>query len=253
MKDPAFLFYSSDFLTGTMFMTNEQVGLYIRLLCAQHQHNGRIDTNVLRTLCESVTNGLQVFNKFKHDDYGSYSERLLEEMKKRAEKSIKASESVKIRWEREKNKTKKSIYERNTNVIRSEDVNENENINEIKIEKGIVKGKNKNFNFQKTLLEFGANQKLVSDWLEVRKKKKASNTETACKSFLDQVLKSGKTIDEVLWICISRDWKGFQAEWLKAESKPDKFVKDLEGWNEAAREILSEKNVNNGFNSLERG
>ena len=25
-KDPAFLFYSSDFLTGTMFLTDEQVG-----------------------------------------------------------------------------------------------------------------------------------------------------------------------------------------------------------------------------------
>ena len=36
-KDPAFLFYSSDFLTGTMFFTDEQVGKYIRLLCAQHQ------------------------------------------------------------------------------------------------------------------------------------------------------------------------------------------------------------------------
>ena len=36
-KDPAFLFYPSDFLTGTMFMTDEQVGKYIRLLCAQHQ------------------------------------------------------------------------------------------------------------------------------------------------------------------------------------------------------------------------
>ena len=42
-KDPAFLFYTSDFLTGTMFMTNEQVGIYIRLLCSQHQHGGIID------------------------------------------------------------------------------------------------------------------------------------------------------------------------------------------------------------------
>ena len=36
-KDPAFLFYSSDFLSGTFTMTNEQIGKYIRLLCIQHQ------------------------------------------------------------------------------------------------------------------------------------------------------------------------------------------------------------------------
>ena len=37
MKDPAFLFYSSDFLSGTMLMTDEEIGQYIKLLCLQHQ------------------------------------------------------------------------------------------------------------------------------------------------------------------------------------------------------------------------
>ena len=124
-KDPAFLFYSSDFLTGTMFMTNEQAGLYIRLLCAHHQHGGRIDTNVLRTQCDSITNGSIVYQKFEHDDLGSYSLRLDEEMKKRKEKGIKARESVNKRWN-------KDLYNSNTNVLRS--VNENEDVNEIKKE-----------------------------------------------------------------------------------------------------------------------
>ena len=29
MKDPAFLFYSSDFLSGTMLMTDEEIGQHI--------------------------------------------------------------------------------------------------------------------------------------------------------------------------------------------------------------------------------
>lgn len=122
-KDPAFLFYSSDFLTGTMFWSNEQVGLYVRMLCAQHQHGGRIDTNVLRTQCDSITNGDLVYAKFKHDALGSYNERLQIEMEKRAAKSVKAKQSVEQRWEKQKNK---ESYERNTNVIRSENENENE-------------------------------------------------------------------------------------------------------------------------------
>ncbi len=36
-KDPAFLFYSSDFYMGTVGMTDAQVGQYIRLMCLQHQ------------------------------------------------------------------------------------------------------------------------------------------------------------------------------------------------------------------------
>jgi uncharacterized protein YdaU (DUF1376 family) len=122
-KDPAFLFYSSDFLTGTMFWSNEQVGLYVRMLCAQHQHGGRIDTNVLRTQCDGITNGHLVYAKFKHDEQGSYNERLQIEMEKRAAKSVKAALSVQKRWDKEK---KSEQYERNTNVIRSENENENE-------------------------------------------------------------------------------------------------------------------------------
>ena len=116
MKDPAFLFYASDFLTGTMFMSNEQVGLYIRLLCAQHQHGGRIYTNVLRTQCDSITGGDAVFQKFEHDGEFSFNTRLRDEMQKRSEKAEKARESVNKRWEKHK-------YDSNTNVLRSENVN----------------------------------------------------------------------------------------------------------------------------------
>lgn len=39
MKDPAFLFYTKDFQSGTQDMSCEEVGAYIRLLMYQHQHN----------------------------------------------------------------------------------------------------------------------------------------------------------------------------------------------------------------------
>jgi len=40
MKDPAVLFYTQDFLTGTFTMTDEQVGKYIRLLSWLKEKNG---------------------------------------------------------------------------------------------------------------------------------------------------------------------------------------------------------------------
>ena len=40
-KDPAVLFYTGDFLVGTITMNYEQKGKYIQLLCLQHQ-SGRL-------------------------------------------------------------------------------------------------------------------------------------------------------------------------------------------------------------------
>lgn len=80
-KDPAFLFYSSDFLTGTMFMDNEQVGKFIRLICAQHQ-KGRLTEKDMLKICG--THDEDIFEKFALDGAGLYyNERLEQEVEKR--------------------------------------------------------------------------------------------------------------------------------------------------------------------------
>jgi len=80
-KDPAFLFYSSDFLTGTTFMTNEQVGKYIKLLCLQHQH-GHLTENQMKTICSD--NDELIWSKFSKLKDGKYHNiRLHEEIIKR--------------------------------------------------------------------------------------------------------------------------------------------------------------------------
>ena len=80
MKDPAFLFYSSDFLVGTMFMTNEQKGKYITLLCMQHQ-KGHLTKDQITKACDSDK---EILDKFVVDDEGKYyNERLDVESNKR--------------------------------------------------------------------------------------------------------------------------------------------------------------------------
>ena len=99
-KDPAFLFYSSDFLTGTMFMTNEQIGIYIRLLCSQHQHGGIIDKISFNSM---VGNHDIVKSKFVESELGFYNIRLMEVMELRNKKSNNISDAVKNIWEKRKN------------------------------------------------------------------------------------------------------------------------------------------------------
>ena len=80
-KDPALLFYTGDFLVGTMTMTNEQRGKYILLLCMQHQQGFLTDEDMKEHLEDT---DLKVFNKFeKLSDGKYYNLRLKEEAERR--------------------------------------------------------------------------------------------------------------------------------------------------------------------------
>lgn len=104
-KDPAFLFYPSDFLTGTMFFTNEDIGLYIKLLCAQHQQNGSINKKVFDSM---VGEDSPIRGKFIEDSEGYYNQRMLDEMIKRKKKSDNLSANALKRWNNVKQKECKS-------------------------------------------------------------------------------------------------------------------------------------------------
>jgi hypothetical protein len=86
-KDPAVLFYTADFLTGTAFFTDEQRGQYIRLLCEQHQ-NGHIPEQHMIEICKSRDS--VVMKKFKKDSSGNYFNIRMEDEK---ERRVKYSES----------------------------------------------------------------------------------------------------------------------------------------------------------------
>ena len=81
----------------------------------------------------------------------------------------------------------------------------------------IYKGK---FNFANALVSQGADQKLISEYMEVRKAKKAVNSETAFKSLISEQQKSGLTLNRVLEHCVVNSWKGFKAEWVKTQNQP---------------------------------
>jgi uncharacterized protein YdaU (DUF1376 family) len=119
-KDPAFLFYPNDFTTGTQFFTDEQVGVYIRILCAIHQH-GHLSNSQMRSLCHGITNAdavAEIWNKFKIDDSGKfYNERLDNEIDKRKKHSEKQRENARMRWHSHGNAKAMPLENENENVI----------------------------------------------------------------------------------------------------------------------------------------
>lgn len=98
-KDPAFLMYPQAFMEGTFFMTDEQVGKYIKLLCLQHQLGHLTDKQMAKLLTDTDA---EVFEKFRQDEEGKwYNIKLDQEIEKRNRYSEYQSELANRRWSKD--------------------------------------------------------------------------------------------------------------------------------------------------------
>ena len=128
MKDPAFLFYSADFITGTILMTDDQIGKYIKLLCLQHQ-KGHLSEKHMLNICKTYDK--DIFEKFNRDEAGLFfNKRLDDEVIRRS----KYSES------RRKNRMSEKIicksYDEHMETITETIIKDNEDKEELLRRKG---------------------------------------------------------------------------------------------------------------------
>lgn len=216
-KDPAFLFYTSDFLTGTMFMTDEEVGVYIRLLCVQHQQNGSINEKIFNS---KVIEGSIIRTKFKKDNEGYYNQRLLDEMIRREKKSNNLSENAKKRWT--------NVKKRNAIALQKDMPIENENENENK-DDNKKEVNNKHFESiwnkypnkdgkKRSKIYFFASVKTEKDLEDINK---ALNNYLNCKKVKEGFIKNGST-----WFNNWQDWINY-VEPKTAKEQQEESLKKL--------------------------
>jgi hypothetical protein len=130
-KDPAVLFYTSDFLTGTKLFSYEQKGRYIDMLCVQHQ-SGNIPSDDFEEMSD---NDPKIAKKFLQDKKGNYyNERMLIETNKR-KKYCASRRSNRLKSKIKPTKHMSDIYKTHVGHM------ENENRDE---DKDIIKDKNIN-------------------------------------------------------------------------------------------------------------
>ena len=163
MKDPAVLFYFQDFLVGTEFMTDDEVGKYIRILCHQAD-KGALCLDKLKRICRSEVPEA-IMEKLSHDENGNYYQK---RMQLEREKRVSYSES------RRNNRTKKEdnickTYDKhmeNENININIDINKNEDI----IKKREIKFKSEVFEYLEKYSEEMLN-KFCNYWTELNKSK----------------------------------------------------------------------------------
>lgn len=135
-KDPAVLFYFQDFLVGTEFMEDAEVGKYIRVLC-HLADKGVLTPKQLSFICRSDV-PLSVLSKLTVDDDGNFYQR---RMREERERRINYSES------RRQNRIKKedNICETYDKHMENENENINRDINDTVNKKELLKEKEAKF------------------------------------------------------------------------------------------------------------
>lgn len=241
MKDPAFLFYSNDFLSGTMLMSDEDVGKYIRLLCLQHQ-KGHLKEKEMLNICKTFNE--DIFNKFKKDEEGNYyNERLEYESNKRR------AYSESRRKNRKKKEEKETYEEDMKNICNSyEEHMENENIN---INKTVIKNKDNRKRGSKGKKE---EEKIhFAEFVSMTNAEYEKLVSTYGKEFADQCIKklddykgsSGKTYKS--------DYRAI-GSWVVDEVKKKQFNTNSKGgindFKELMEEARNEQRRNNTNNNL---
>lgn len=80
--------------------------------------------------------------------------------------------------------------------------------------------KSPRFDFRKALLDLGVTPGTADAFMEVRKAKKAVNTEIAFNGLRSQIEKSGLPPEACIIICVEQSWKGFKASWVNNLNTP---------------------------------
>ena len=122
-KDPAVLFYTSDFLSGTFTMDDAQVGKYIRLLCLQHQ-KGKLTEKDMLSICKAYD--VEIWDKFKVEDGYYYNERMYNETIRRQKFSESRRNNAKSP---KKESTSEAYAEHMETETENRTITINENIN----------------------------------------------------------------------------------------------------------------------------
>jgi len=185
-------------------LPNEVAGKLIKHIFAYvNDENPNSDDFVINAVFANIKNAL----KRDLDKWENQLEQRREAGKKSAEQRAltKINERSNSFNENERNSTDSVNVNDNVNVSVSD------NVNVILLEK---ETKRNIFSFKKKMIDYGFEEKLVSEWLLIRKNKKATNTQTAFEQFIKEIETRPSNINDVLKIIVTNSWSGFKYTWI---------------------------------------
>jgi hypothetical protein len=208
-KDPAVLFYTSDFLTGCALMSMAQRGKYITLLCLQHQQ-GHLSEEDMIDVCGAVDP--KIWRKFKQDDDGLfYNERMDQEQIKRQNYALSRSENGKKGGRPKKDNESESEASENhmLSICKAyEKHTENENINTLSLNRDIKSIDKNNSNKDKEIDIYTFKAPTVEEVAAYcRERRNSVDAERFVSYYTANGWKVGKNNPMVDWRASVRSWE----------------------------------------------
>ena len=214
---PYFKFEPNQWDNGNIqICTREDKGLFIDLCSMYWSRLGNLPLKLaIQKLCGGNANAFNALideGLFTVIDNDICIDFLNEQLSEFEDKSERNRQIALDGWRKRRSKTKetKKISERNANAFNSQ--SERNAIREEEKREEEIKDI---FSFKTFLQVLGVQEPYLSDWLKVRKTKKASNTESALNGFLTNCKKANMHPNRVVQICAENSWSGFKPEYLQ--------------------------------------
>jgi uncharacterized protein YdaU (DUF1376 family) len=195
-----------DFIKDTSFLTNEEVGIYMKLIWLYYDTEKPLPKNIPLLTAKVNARGKQdivqgILELFFYESVDYYChvrcKQVIEDYHKQLEAASRAGKA---------SAEKRKLNARSTPVQPT--------INH----KPITINQTKTSSATKVACPAGVSLNIWNDYLTLRRSKKLPITETALSGIAREAEKAGITLQETIVICCERGWGGFKADWLKAET-----------------------------------
>jgi hypothetical protein len=206
----SFVLYS-DLLVSIGHLTNEEKGiLFNHLLEYVNDKSPVLEDRLLITAWKPIE--MQLKRDLKK----------FEEIKVKRSEAGKKSAEIKAQQNSTNSTLVESVQHPSTNSTDNVNVNDNDNVND-----NVIKEKRptSGFDFLDSLIQLGVHKQVATDWIKVRAKHKASNTQTAFNAIAREIKKSGLTPNACITKAVEKSWRGFESEWLKIQTPNEPQIK----------------------------
>ena len=220
-----------DFIKDTAFLTNEEVGIYMKLLWLYYDSEKPLPNN-LKVLSLKVNARDKEF--IVHDILANFFEFIDDEWHhNRCDKEIAEYSEFCA-------KQKANGLKGGRPKITQEKPKENPSVSQTKPKKTLTTN-HKPLTTNHINTPEGVSESIFKDYLEVRKAKKAKWTETALKGLQREADKAKMTLEQVMQLCCERNWVGFKAEWANSQNPVSKQADD-KAWMFSDQGIIDKAN-----------
>lgn len=200
-----------DFLKDTSSLTPEESYYYLRLIWLYYDTEKPLPDNIpslafkigARGKEDCVRSLVQIYFTYDSDLKSHTHQRIDAEIRKYQAKAASAKRANQMRWEAEKDL--KSDLKSDAKQIPTKNQEPTTNNKD----KGLASKPD------------DVSDQIWSDFLRVRKAHNAPLTKTAFARLITESVQAKMSIEDVLKLCIEKNWRGFQAEWLaNQKAKP---------------------------------